>query len=184
MFGRAWRLLSVAVVALSLGACIISSHDVGTELKAEFPVKPGSYANKDGKISEVRRVGNEYRIVNAKTREASYARFYRTPEYAGYLFQFYDRKDKKVFYYFYATVTDDKIEFYDIDKLPTNLPEHIAKLLEEITADDRRYNTVHVKNAKRDTLYVIRELTRLNPNLMKLEKDAQERVQARVPAKN
>lgn len=175
MFDRVWRLMAVAAAALSLSACIISTYDISAELKPEFPVKPGSYVNKEGNIVDVRKLANEYRVYSRKGKDVSYARLFKIPEYSDYLFQFYDRKEKKI-YYFFVKMTEKGFDFYYIDKLPSTLPPHVAKLLNDITDDDRRYNTVTVKDGKRDTLYVIRELSRTNPNMVRIEKDSYERV--------
>lgn len=178
MLRRVFFFLVMTFVALPLGACIISDHDISAELKPEFPIKPGSYINKEGNIVDITRLASEYRVYGRKGKDVSYARLYRIPEASDYLFQFYDRKDRKKIYYFFVKMTEKGFDFYDLDKIPETAPAHVAKLLKDITDDDRRYNTVTVKDGKRDTLYVIRELARANPNMAKIEKDSYERVTA------
>src|SRR5262249_30553817 len=141
MFSRIWRLIAIAVVGLQLGACIISNYDISAELKPEVPLKPGAYVNKDGKVVDVRRIGNEYRIYSRKDKEVTYARLFKIPEYSDYVFEFYNHKDKDI-YYMYVKMTEKGFDFYDIDKLPSVLPEHVAKLLNDITDNDRRYDIV------------------------------------------
>jgi len=177
MVRRVWRLLTVAVIALPLGACIISNYDVSDELKSEFPIASGAYVNKEGNIIDVTRQKSEYRVYSRKGKDTSYVRLFRIPENPEYLLQFYDPKEKpKKIYYFFLKTTDNGFDLYDLDKLPTTIPEHIAKFLADITDDDRRYNVVTVKDGKRDTLYVIRELARTHPDLVKIEKESYERV--------
>jgi len=179
MIRRAWRLLTVAAVVLPLGACIISDYDISDELKTEFPIAPGAYVNKEGSIIDVTRLKTEYRVYSRKGRDVSHVRLYKIPENPEYLLQFYDPKEKpKKIYYFFLKTTDNGFDLYDLDKLASTVPEHIAKFLVDITDDDRRYNTVMVKSGKRDTLYVIRELARTHPDLVKIDKDSYERVAA------
>ena len=182
MLGRIWRLLTVAAVALPLGACIISGYNITDELTTEFPIAPGAYTNKEGNIIDVTRLKNEYRVYSRKGKDTSYARLHKIPETSAYLLQFYDpkekRKNKKVYYFFLKT-TDNGFDLYDLDKLATTVPDHIAKYLDKIDDDDRRYNTVTVKDGQRNTLYVIRELTRTHPDLVPIEKESYQRVSKR-----
>ena len=179
MARRVWRLLTVAAVALPLGACIISDYNITDELKAEFPIAAGAYVNTEGNIIDVTRLRNEYRVYSRKGKDISYARLQRIPETSAYLMQFYDPKEKpKKVYYFFLKTTDDGFELYDLDKLAATLPDHVAKFLADITDDDRRYNTVAVKDGRRDTLYVIRELTRTHPDLVPIENSRYKRVTA------
>jgi hypothetical protein len=175
MFHRAWRLLAVAAVASSLGACITSKYDIGADLKPEFPIKPGSYVNKEGTIIDVRKLSNEYRVYNRKNKDISYARLYKIPEYSEYVFEFYDRK-KPPIYYFFLKTTEKGFDFYDVEKLPSVVPEHVSKLLAQVSDEERKNNVIAVENGKRDTLYVIREVSRANLKMIKIEKDGYERL--------
>ena len=174
------RLLTIAAVALPLGACIVSDYNVSDELKAEFPIASGAYVNTEGNIIDVTRRKNEYRVYSRKGKDTSYVRLYKIPENPEYLLQFYDPKEKpkKKIYYFFLKTTDNGFDLYDLAKLPTTIPEHLAKFLGDVTDDDRRYNVVTVKDGKRDTLYVIRELARTHPDLIKIEKESYQRVPA------
>ncbi len=180
MVRRIWRLLTVAAVALPLGACIISDYSITDELKTEFPIAPGAYENAEGKIIDVTRLRGEYRVYSRQGKDVSHVRLYKIPENPEYLLQFYDPKEKpkKRFYYFFLKPTDNGFDLYDLDKLATTVPDHLANFLAKIDDDDRRYNTVTVKDGKRDTLYVIRELARTHPNLVKIENASYQRVKA------
>jgi hypothetical protein len=177
MFAHMRRLLAVAVavVALPLGACITSKYDISADIKPEFPIKPGAYVNKEGTIIDVRKLGNEYRVYNRKNKDVSYARLYKIPEYSDYIFEFYEKR-KPPIYYFFLKTTDKGFDFYDIEKLPSAVPEHITKLLGQVSDEERKNNVITVANGKRDTLYVIRELARANLKMVKIEKDSYERV--------
>src|SRR5262249_22825952 len=125
MSWRLGRLLAIIVAGLSLGACILSDHDISTELKPEFPIKPGSFVNKEGTVVDVSRGNNEYRLYNRKTKDVSYARLYKIPEYSDYVFQIYEHKKGKKIYYFFMKVTEKGFDFYDIENTPSVMPEHI-----------------------------------------------------------
>jgi hypothetical protein len=174
MSWRFCRSLAIAVVALQLGACIISNYDISADLKLEFPIKSGTYVSNEGKVYRVRRVGYEYAVTRPKEKGTTYVRLLKIPEYSDYVFEFYEHKKNGPYNYMFLKTTEKGFDVYDIEKLPDNLPEHVAKLLDPTTDDDRRYNTVTVTNAKRDTLYVIRELSRANLKMTIPEKNSYE----------
>jgi len=175
MLAQLRRLLAVAAVALPLGACITSKYDIGADLKPEFPIKPGAYVNKEGTIIDVRKLATEYRVFNRKNKDVSYARLYKIPEYPDYVFEFYEKR-KPPTYYFYLKTTDKGFDFYDIDDLPGTVPEHLKPLLAQVTDEEKKNNMIAVANGKRDTLYVIREVSRANLKMKKIEKDSYERM--------
>jgi hypothetical protein len=175
MFGYLRRLFAVAVIALPLGACITSKYDIGSDLKPEFPIKPGSYVNREGTIIDVRRLATEYRVFNRKNKDVSYARLYKIPEYSDYVFEFYDKR-KPPIYYFYLKTTEKGFDFYDIENLPGTVPEHLKPFLAQVSDEEKKNNVIAVANGKRDTLYVIREVSRTNLKMKKIEKDSYERV--------
>jgi hypothetical protein len=164
------RLAAFAAVALSLGACINSDYDLSTSLTSEFPVKPGTFvkSNDPGTVIVVRREGGAYRVHNPKTKTTTYARLYKIPEYSEYLMQYYDRKKRQIVFLFLKT-TDKGFDIYDIEKLPSTVPEHLIKLLKPITESDKRDNNINIVNGKRDTLYIVRELLRPNPKMIVAE---------------
>ena len=174
MFWRAYRLMAIAVVALPLDACITSNYDISAELKPEFPIKLGTYANKEAAVYDIRKGGNEYVVKKRDNKEITYARLYKIPEYSDYVFQFYNRKESKRYYMFIKT-TEKGFDVYDVEKLADAVPEHVAKLLSPISDNDRSNNVIDVPNGKRDTLYAIREIMRANLKMMKIEKDSYER---------
>jgi len=174
MFMRVVRIFAIAVVALQLGACILSNYDIANDLKPEFPIKPGTYVSGKGTTYVVRRSGDHYRITSPQEKETNYGRLFKIPEYPDYVFQFYDDK-KKPYYYLFLKQTDKGFDIYDVGKLATVLPEHLAKLVAPITDDDRKYNTITIANPKRDTLYLIRELSRANLPMIVPENNGYER---------
>jgi hypothetical protein len=168
MFARVCRLVAVAAVALQLGACINSDYDIAASLAPEFSIKPGAYAKADGTVMVVRKVGDAYKVYNRRAKETTYVRLFKVPEFSDYVLQYYDRKQKPIVYLFLKP-TDKGFDVYDIEKLASVLPDHVAKLLAPVTESDRRDNNVTVVNGKRDTLYVVRELARANPKMIAVE---------------
>jgi hypothetical protein len=164
--GRAFRLAAIVGLALHLGACIYSDYDLASSLTPEFPVKPGVYVNADtpDTVIDIRRAGNAYRVYNRRTKRTTYARLYRIPEFSDYLLQYYDRKEKPVAYFFLKTA-DNGFDIYMIERMPSLVPEHLIGLLQPITEDDKRDNSITIANGRRDTLYVVRELVRTNPKM-------------------
>jgi len=173
MLWETCRLVFSVAVALQLGGCIVSDYDIVADLKPEFPIKSGTYVGSENEAI-IRRVGNEYVVTNPKKKDTAYVRLFKIPEYSDYIFEFYDHKNNEHNYMFLKT-TEKGFEIYDIEKVSDNLPEHVIKLLQPITDDYRRANTIHVTNAKRDTLYVIRELSRANLKMTIHEKNSYER---------
>ena len=168
MFERGCRLVATAAVFLQLGACINSDYEIASSFKPEFPVKPGTYAKGDGTIIVIRKIGNAYEVRNRSTKVTAYARLFKIPEFSDYVLQYYDRKQQPIVYLFMKT-TDKGFDIYDIEKLPSVLPAHVAKLLAPIKEADHRDNNVTIVNGKRDTLYVVRELARANLKMKEVE---------------
>ena len=164
MLKPVFRLLAVLAVALQLGACIYSDYDLGSALKPEFPVKPGTYANDKNNVVVVRRFGDAYRVYNRGTKLATYAKLYKIPEYPDYLMQYYDRSKKPIVYLFLKT-TENGFQIYTIDKLATVVPAHVANLVTPGSNNNKNENEITITNGRRDTLYVVRELARANPKM-------------------
>jgi hypothetical protein len=169
MFARVFRLSAVAFIALQLGACINSDYDLSSILKSETPIKPGTFTKKDGTSTVVvRRFGDAYRVYNRSTKQSTFARLYKIPEYPDYLMQYYDRSKKPIVYLFLRP-TEKGFDIYDIEKITAALPDHVLALLKPISQSDSNDNTINVINGKRDTLYVIREVVRYNPKVFVTE---------------
>jgi hypothetical protein len=168
MLSHVFRLAAIAAVTLLLGGCINSDYDVAASMKPEFPVRPGAYIKADGGIIEVRKHGNAYRVTNRKDKEIVYARLFKLPEYPDYVMQYYDRRKKPIVYLFLKT-TEKGFDVYDIEKLASVVPEHLTKLLKPITESDRENNNITIAQGKRDTLYILREITRANPKMKVVE---------------
>src|SRR5262245_49419685 len=114
MFWRVCRFLTIVAVATQLGACINSDYDLGTTLKPEFPVKPGTYSKVGGtNVVVIRREGDAYHIYNRATKLHTYARLYKIPEFSDYVMQYYDRKKKPIVYLFLKP-TDKGFDIQDI----------------------------------------------------------------------
>jgi hypothetical protein len=161
MLLRVCRFLAIAAVALQLGGCIYSDYDISSSLKPMFPVKPGTYTKAGGPVIVVRRSGDAYQVYNRGTKLTTYARLFKIPEFPDYVMQYYDRKKKPIVYLFLKT-TDKGFDVYNVEKLASVLPEHLAKLLAPGTDNNRSENEITVANGRRDTLYVVRELARAN----------------------
>lgn len=156
-----YRCCLIAIIALPLSACIVSDHDIAANLKPVFPIQPATYIDGADKIYVVRQEASEYAITSPSETDTSYVRLFKIPEYAGYILDIYEH-GKSTHNYMFLKTTEKGFDVYDIDKLPANLPASVAKLVDPITKDDHTYNTITVTDAKRDTLTIIRELSRAN----------------------
>jgi hypothetical protein len=158
------RVAAIAAAALMLAGCIISDHDVSAELQPQFPLTAKAYRDSDGEVTVFTVAGNAY-LAREGDKPATRVRFFKIPEYAGYVFQFEgtntDAKTHKtstMYGYFLADVTATGFVLHDWDKEATaHLPAHLNALV----AIDNEGNFT-VTDGRRDALYVIRELARAN----------------------
>jgi hypothetical protein len=158
------RIAAIAAAALMLAGCVISDHDVAAELQPQFPLAPKAYRDPDGKVMVFTVAGDAY-LAREGDKPATRLRFFKIPEYAGYVFQFEgtstDAKTHKtavIYGYFLADVTATGFVLHDWDKEATShVPAHVNSL---VTIDNEDNFTI--RDGRRDTLYVIRELARAN----------------------
>ncbi len=156
------RIAGVAAVALALGGCIVSDYDISADLKPQFPLTAKAYRDSDGKITTFTVSGNDY-LATDESKQVNHMRFFKIPEYSGYIFQYIGSdKDKQtgkpIFQYGYllADVTATQFVLHDWPKEAVQkLPASIAAL---VTVD--KEDNVVVKDARHDTLTVIREMAR------------------------
>jgi hypothetical protein len=158
------RVAAIAAAALMLAGCIISDHDVSAELQPQFPLTAKSYRDVDGKVTVFTVAGNAY-LAREGDEPGNRVRFFKIPEYAGYVFQFEGsetdaqaHKTAVVYGYFLADVSATGFVLRDWEKQATDhIPAHLSSL---VTIDNE--NNLTLKDGRRDTLYVIRELARAN----------------------
>jgi hypothetical protein len=150
------RVAAIVAAALMLAGCIISDYDVSADLKPQFPLTAKAYRDGDGKVSTFEVSGNEY-LSTEENKQVTHVRFFKIPEYSGYILQIVglDSDKKTVLYaYFLADVTATEFVFHEwpkdaIDKLPAKIAA-----LATVSKEDN----VVVKDGRRDTLAVIREM--------------------------
>jgi hypothetical protein len=155
---------AIAAAALMLAGCIISDHDVSAELQPQFPLTAKAYRDPDGKVMVFAVADNAY-LAREGDKPATRVRFFKIPEYAGYVFQFEGKNtDAKahmtgvIYGYFLADVTATGFVLRDWEKEATaHVPAQVNSL---VTIDNEDNFTV--KDGRRDALYVIRELARAN----------------------
>ena len=158
------RVAATAAAALMLAGCIISDHDVSTELQPQFPLTAKAYRDQDGEVTAFTVVGNAY-LAREGDKPGNRVRFFKIPEYAGYVFQFegtntdaQTHKTAVLYGYFLADVTPTSFVLRDWEKEATDrIPAHVGPL---VTVDNE--NNLTLKDGRRDTLDVIRELARAN----------------------
>jgi hypothetical protein len=158
------RVAAIAAAALMLAGCIISDHDVAADLQPQLPLTAKAYRDPDGKVTAFTVDGNAY-LAREGDKPATRVRFFKIPEYAGYVFQFEgkntDAKTHKtavIYGYFLADVTSTGFVLRDWDNEATaHVPAHVNSL---VTIDNESNFTV--TDGRRDALYVIRELARAN----------------------
>ena len=110
------------------------------------------------------RAGNDYLVLEGD-KPGNRVRFFKIPEYAGYVFQFdgtntdaQTHKTTVLYGYFLADVTATGFVLRDWDEeAVVHVPAHVNSL---VTIDNE--SNLTVKEGRRDTLYVIRELARAN----------------------
>jgi hypothetical protein len=156
------RVAALVVAAFALAGCVISGYDISADLQPQFPLAPKAYRDPDGKVMVFTRAGNDY-LVQEGDKPGNRVRFFKIPEYAGYVFQFdgtntdaQTHKTTVLYGYFLADVTATGFVLRDWDKeAAAHVPAHVNSL---VTIDNETNLTV--KEGRRDTLYVIRELAR------------------------
>jgi hypothetical protein len=156
--------------ALALGACgIWSDYDVGNELKPLTLIRAGTYlleltAEKDKPQQlPITLNGATYLIEftnenGSKTMTAMH--FYRLPEFDGYIMQ-WAGAEKRGYYYYYARVTNDRVDILDenIERavLPPQLDALFVPRQQEEPGHGGEKRTNELKSG-RDILFVLRAL--------------------------
>jgi len=169
------QILVISLFAILLTGCFSSDYDVSQQLKIEFPVSAGRYvltssAGSDGFYYTVTRRDDHYEVVTHSPDNSSQRillRFYRVPEFDGYVAQLWDGSDsggRRNYMYAYARAEGERVTFLSLP------PGHYDELPQDLKALlDGESDKIVVRDGARDALYVVREVARRGVKLSVVE---------------